>query len=256
MAAENTTGPNRDGEDIGREIDANGQKEVSEGPSAQDLRAAAVENEKKDQNPNGAGNDGEICDKSGQTDVGASQKKPAVEGFYKSQEEVDRAFGLRLASERRRWEREHWEELRKAQEGQISKDLDAWLPQKQMYATDYVYFSDMVTQAKALAENCPGFNLMDELNNNAAFETMVANGMPVAEAYEIVGQAPLLKRELVIRQDERRQIMEEMESRTLNLPSVDRYPGLSGPVLDVTRISEEELTRLAERVRKGERVII
>ena len=258
MAAEYTTGTGRDGEEIGREMDANGPQEVSNGSSAQNLRAAAAENGEQDSRLSGADIDGKPRSYSVQTMDRAPREKPSSEGFYRSQEEVDRAFGQRLASERRRWEREHRKELQQAQAGQVGKTFpgDTWLPQKKLYATEYAYLADLVTQANALAEISPGFDLMDELNNNAAFETMVANGVPVEDAYETVGQAPLLDREHSIRQDERRRILEEMENRTLSLPPVDHDPGLSGPVLDVTRISEEELTRLAERVRKGERVVI
>ena len=249
MAAEYITVSDRDGESIGREIDANGVVEVSDGPLAQELRDAAAKNGEKSLESPGAGNDQKVCGDGSQTEGQIPQGNPSGEGFYKSQEEVDRAFGRRLAAERKRWEREHREELQQGLTGRVEKNLasDTWLPQKQMYAAEYAYFADLVTQANALSENFPGFNLLEELSNNAAFEKMVANGVSVAEAYDTVGQAPLLIREQTARQTERRRIMEEMESRTQSLPPVDHDPGLSGPALDVTRISEEELTRLAER---------
>lgn len=245
-------GGRREEADIGR-IDAGEPHGAAEGASAQDLRAADVENGHE---PTKAGNDEELCGINSRIE-GQALQKPTGEGFYKSQEEVDRAFGHRLASERRRWERAHREELQRVRsEVQESAPTDTWLPQKQMYENEYTYFADLVAQGNVLAGTNPSFNLMEEISNNAVFERMVANGVSVAEAYEMVGQAPLLKRELSIRQDERRRTMEEMESRTQNLPPVDHDSGLSGPVLDVTRISEEELARLAERVRKGERVVI
>lgn len=259
MAAEYTAGPSdrREGEGFGREVDTSGSQEMLDEPAVQDLWAAATESGGKSLKPTETGNDEKKCGDSGQAKDPVSHEKPDGEGFYKSQEEVDRAFGRRLASERRRWEREHQEELQQLR--QEIKDWevnDTWLPQQQMYATEYAHFSDLVTQSDSLAENYPGFNLMEELNNNAAFERMVANGMSVAEAYKTVGQAPLVEKEQSIRQDERRRIMEEIENRSQNLPPIDHTPGLSGPALDITRMSEEELTRLAERVRKGDRVVI
>lgn len=250
--AEQMPGDRRDGEDIGRVTEAVGIS-VQEEPAAQDLRAAAADNGGENQSKARPGEE-----PPGETEVsGSSQTEPA--GFYKSQEEVDRAFGRRLASERRRWEREHQEALRQTRaetREQGRDDADIWLPQQQMYAREYAYFADLVAQANALAKECPEFDLMDELRQNPAFEEMVTNGVPVARAYEAVGQAPLTQKERSIRQDERRRVVEEMESRSQILPTVDRDPGLSGPALDVTRLSEEELTRLAERVRKGERVVL
>lgn len=252
MAAEYTAEPGDrwEEEGIGR-ADAGGPQ-VIEGPTVQDLRVAAAENSYE---PAEDENDKELCGDNSQDEGRSSHEKTAGIGFYKSQEEVDRAFGYRLASERRRWEREHQDELQRARM-EAQESADTWVPKKQMYADEYAYFADLVTQGNVLAGTCPSFNLMEEINNNAAFEWMIANGVSVAEAYDMVGQAPLLEKEQMIRQDERRRAMEEMESRTQNLPPVDHDPGLSGPVLDVTRISEEELARLAERVRKGERVVI
>ena len=258
MAAEYTTEPSRDGEGIGRETSANGQKDVSESLLTQDLRAAAAESEEKGLKLSGAENAKELCSDSNQSESRTSEEKSSGQAFYKSQREVDRAFGRRLAAERRRWEREHQEKLQQVQTAQADEDWsgDSRLAQKKMDDGEYTYFADLVAQANTLAEASPEFDLMDELNNNASFERMVANGVPVEEAYETVGQTPLLEKEETIRQDERRRIMEEMESRTQSLPPVDHDPGLSGPALDVTRITEEELIRLAERVRKGERVVI
>ena len=251
MAAEYTDGPGdrRDGEDIGREVDSIGPCNESEGAKDKMLRDAAAEN--GDSNPEPVKPEtGNVSGDSSRTEVRDSRNKPAAQGFYKSQEEIDRAFGRRLAAERRRWERERRDERQ-----QISEN-DTWLPQQQMYASDYGYFADLVTQAQALAGNCSKFDLMEELDNNTAFERMVSNGVPIKEAYETVGQAPMAEKEQSIRQDERHRIMEEMENRAVSLPPVEHAPGLSGSALDVTRISEEELTRLAERVRKGERVVI
>ena len=255
MAAEYTAEPGiRYEEESSGRTDAGGSQGATEDPTAHDLRVAAAEDGHE---PAGVENDTELSGDLSQIKDRVPHEKSTGEGFYKSQEEVDRAFGYRLASERRRWEREHREELQRVRlEAKESATADSWLPQKQMYADEYAYFGDLVAQGNALAGANPSFDLLEEINNNAAFERMVANGVSVAEAYETVGQAPQLVKEQSIRQDERRQALEEMESRTQSLPPVDRNPGLSGPVLDVTRISEEELARLAERVRKGERVVI
>lgn len=243
MAEEHAAEPGgrREEADIGRS-DTGGPQVISEGPPEQDPRDAAAKN--------------------GHDSAGAGGEEPASKKtsggeFYKSQEEVDRAFGYRLASERRRWEREHRDELRRVRsEAPEDGQTDARLSGERTDGDDYAYFADLVAQGNELAGVYPAFDLMEEIGNNPAFERMVANGVPVPEAYEMAGQAPLLEKERMIRQDERRRIMEEMESRAQSLPPVEQDPGLSDPVLDVTRISEEELKRLAERVRRGERVVI
>jgi hypothetical protein len=243
-----TAGPEdrRDGEGTGRE------KMAVEPEGAKTLRDAGAESEAKGQ-LSAAGNDREDRGDSGGEK--GPDTKPAGDGYYKSQQEVDRAFGRRLASERRRWERE-LEERRRAESSydtasKRGEDID---PAQQ--GIDDTSPGDLAAQGKALAQEYPEFDLMEEIRENPAFARMVAYGIPVSDAYEIAGQERLAERELSIRRDERRRVLEEIESRSVSMPPVDRTAGLSSPALDVTRMSEAELTRLAERVRRGERVVI
>lgn len=242
-----TAGPEdrRDGEGTGREENA------MEPEGAKALRDAGAERGTVSQPP-AAGNDREDRGDSGGEK--SPDTKPAGDGYYKSQQEVDRAFGRRLASERRRWERELEERHRTESLHDTANDEDMDSPVRQ--GKEDTGSGDLAAQGNALAQEYPEFDLMEEIRENPAFARMVTCGMPVSDAYEIAGQQKLLERELSIRRDERRRVLEEIESRSVSLPPVDRTAGLSSPALDVTRMSEAELTRLAERVRRGERVVI
>lgn len=236
MADTNEPEDRRDGMGTGREISTEG---IRTDPEVGNLRDADAET-----NQEGS---------SVQEETDSDIEERDTERFYKSQKEIDRAIGRRLASERRRWEREHQEKSdRSFSEGGGS----LWLSEKGMYAGEYNFYANLVAQGNALSGGDSGFDLLGELKENPAFEKLVSSGIPVSEAYEMAGKARLMEKEQLIRRDERRKMTEEIQSRNQGLPAVDYSAGRNSPVLDVTRMTDEELNRLAERVRKGERVVI
>lgn len=291
------------------------RRQVEEEAEAERQAAAAEESEDEPgEAEEGAGKKDEPSDAAGESDEGAGTVEDAAddgqegEKVYKSQGEVDRAFGKRIKAERRKWEKEQEEarekerakseshgvltdRIRKAFPGlsdeEILEELDdrsleqaaeeSGLTADQIKAMDKRYGG--TERKKHEKESAPALpedvqaNIQriqaeaEELNKvypfdlaamtgNKKFAGMVLSGAPVAEALRLTDPDFAKLCEEKFREKTEAEYAEKLKKRNDSLPP-SKGKGKGGNAdLDVRKMTDEELEAIAERVRRGERVVI
>lgn len=225
--------------------------------------------------------------------------------FYKSQEEVDRAFGHRLKSERQRWEKEHEKDLadykehldlaemvlsafqglnkeeirealedlaleRTAEESGLTpeqvKALEKRLGGRQAETKPSETTGELTESQKANNDRIYrqseelkktyDFDLMEKLEKDDAFTVMILSGIDVKEALLVTDPEYKKAYEDKLREDARKEYAENQKKRNDSLPPQDKKGKGGKADHDVNSLTEDDLTKLAERVRRGERVVI
>lgn len=223
----------------------------------------------------------ETVETPGLTDVHADDARPIpaqqAQPFYKSQKEVDRAFAMRLAAERKKWEAERAaadaqtppaaptqtepaEQASSADEptplastGETEPDAAA---QEQEGALPYEQeraFLRRIQQGeqKVLAID-PDFDLGREMARNPMFGLMLAQGVEVERAYAFFHPETAEAR---LRKRVEAEVLERLRMRN-NRPEALRAGNNSTVHRDVSRMSEADLMRIDQRVKRGERVVL
>ena len=221
----------------------------------------------------------ETVETPGLTDVHADDARPIPtqqeQPFYKSQKEVDRAFAMRLAAERKKWEAEraaadaHTPPAAQAEQAEqassageptplastgetgpdaAAQEEEGLLPYEQERA-----FLRRVQQGeqKVLAID-PDFDLGREMARNPMFGLMLAQGVEVERAYAFFHPETAEAR---LRKRVEAEVLERLRMRN-NRPEALRAGNNSTVHRDVSRMSEADLMRIDQRVKRGERVVL
>lgn len=206
-------------------------------------------------------------------------------GYYRSQQEVDHAFGKRLAHERAKWEQaqkeaqaqdQNQEEAGEPQaqppnEGaQLDGLLEAMAQHEQTAvtgsdpsetidrATDAAlgnnthaaFLVDIAQQAEALSQEMD-FDLAREMEN-PVFAMLLATGAPLRDVMEYVHPEQKAAR---LRADAEREVIERIRARNQRPASLQRA-NASQSQLDVSALSDEQIRDIDRRVKRGERVVL
>ena len=181
------------------------------------------------------------------------------EGFYKSQKEVDRAFALRLAAERKKWERE-----RLAAEPSASGAENLELNRNEAPTGEEMepdagemdlmeqkrFLMSVVEAEEEIQREDPYFDMEQEIRRNPMFALMIANGYDPRRVYEFF--YPIRARGNLKKAVER-EVMDRIRLRNRR-PLTMASPHAAMNVRDVSRMSDEEIGRIDARVKRGERV--
>lgn len=191
-----------------------------------------------------------------------AQQLPEEEtgGFYRSQQEVDRAFKKRLEAEKKKWVREYLgPEEEEPQQSTTGEELPDAAAEEQdlegmpLEAEEEAAFLQSVYEGERQVQKIdPEFEIAEEMRNNPMFALMIAQGMDVKRCYDFfhpqVSQGILKKavEEEVIGRIRRRNARPRALGAA-NATSVHR---------DISRMSDEEILSIDARVKRGERVIL
>lgn len=196
--------------------------------------------------------------------------------YYRSQEEVDHAFGKRLAHERTKWEKAQ-KEAQKGEpeaEGEAGGEEDALVEAMAAYeqqvpasgenpaimidrATDAAvdnaqhaaFLLGIAQQAEALSEKMP-FDLAREMEN-PVFAMLLATDAPLRDVMEYVH--PELKSQR-LRADAEREVVERIRARNQRPAPLTRANASSQ--MDVAALTDEQIREIDRRVKRGERVVL
>lgn len=202
--------------------------------------------------------------------------------FYKSQEEVDRAFRKRLERERRKWEEslkknntDNLENIEKSEqeikdENIVSDELknigDDLLPllsklDKEIGNEDNPetidseeteeFVNGMLNEISDLEQEYDGIDLTQDLKN-PLFLHMLENGEPLKKVYDYFN--PEKSREVNFRELER-EVTERIRLRNSRPVSIS-HANSQNTVYDVSRLSQSEIEDIDRRVKRGERVVL
>jgi hypothetical protein len=196
-------------------------------------------------------------------DAQEQRTEPVLEesqkGFYKSQKEVDRAFALRLAAERKKWEREQLgaEPLESGEESPELEQSEAPAGEEmepdagEMDLMEQKRFLMRVVEAEGeIKREDPYFDMEQEIRRNPMFALMIANGYDPRRVYEFF--YPIRARGNLKKAVER-EVMDRIRLRNRR-PATMASPNAAMSIRDVARMSDEEIGRIDARVKRGERV--
>ena len=223
----------------------------------------------------------ETVETSGLTDMYADDARPIPtqqeQPFYKSQKEVDRAFAMRLAAERKKWEAERAEEdahtppaapmeTQQAEQaspadepsplastGETEPDAAAQEQEGSLpYETERAFLRRIQQGEQKVLAIDPDFDLGQEMARNPMFGLMLAQGVEVERAYAFFHPETAEAR---LRKRVEAEVLERLRMRN-NRPEALRAGNSSAVHRDVSRMSEADLMRIDERVKRGERVVL
>ncbi|GEM_PF-1485671 len=206
--------------------------------------------------------------------------------YYRSQEEVDRAFKKRLERERRKWEAslkersgekaEALEDKRAGDEqqakssedivneqlGEIESELEPYLknieaegemPSEQEeddYETE-AFVESVLKEVSELEQLYEDLDLTEELSN-PLFTHMLKEGQPLKKVYDYF--KPQKSRDAVYKEVER-EVTEHIRARNAK-PSSIAYANASSASYDISRLSQRDIEEIDRRVKRGERVVL
>ena len=195
------------------------------------------------------------------TDDAQQLSQEEAKGFYRSQQEVDRAFKKRLEAEKKRWEREYLggkdaEPQEKELTGEVLPDAAAEQENGEdmpLEAEEEAAFLQAIYEGEQQVRRMdPQFDLAEEMQKNPMFALMLAQGMEVKRCYDFfhpqVSQGMLKKavEEEVIQRIRRRNAR----------PQALEAANATGVHRDISKMSDEEILSIDARIKKGERVIL
>ncbi|MDL2220084.1 hypothetical protein LJC55_00225 [Eubacteriales bacterium OttesenSCG-928-N14] len=185
----------------------------------------------------------------------APQLPEVQDGFYKSQEEVDRAFALRLAAERKKWEagmQTPSEEDAQQETGEVEQDAAAEQTQTMDYAQEREFLRNVMRGEEAIKEVNPGFDMGEELAQNPLFALMVAQGLPIKRVYDFFYPQ---QSEGMLRKSVEQQILSRMRMRNARPKSI---ASANAPTSyrDISKMSDDEILNIDARIKRGERVVL
>lgn len=201
--------------------------------------------------------------------------------FYKSQEEVDRAFKKRLEREKRKWEEslkknntDDIENIEKSEQEikdenivsdelkNIGDDLLPLLSKLDMEIEDVnsseadseqtdEFVGNVLNEISDLEQEYEGVDLTEDLKN-PLFLHMLESGEPLKKVYDYF--YPEKSREINFREMER-EVIERIRLRNSRPLSISRANS-QNTVYDVSRLSQSEIEDIDRRVKRGERVVL
>ena len=191
-------------------------------------------------------------DDAAQDAASGERENTREETYYRSQKEVDEAFGKRLAQERKKWEKEAslHAELERLKERSLREDLrdvsDAGYEKPKSE-----FIQSILQQTEALKRDYPEFS-MEEAMQNPLFAMMLAKG----ESLERVADYfyPERAREKVFREAED-EVLERIRRRNAR-PHTMAHANQGEIYRDIGKLSDEEILDIDRRVKRGERVIL
>ncbi len=216
-----------------------------------------------------------------QDDAAIDAEKGEESGFYKSQEEVNRAFKKRLEREKKKWEQslknngghkaqaqESSEEKEDPVEEELSKigeELSPFLEkiedegelfeeEKQKEKEDFEtqeFVRTVMNEVRELEQIYEELDLTEELND-PLFTHMLKEGQPLKKVYDYF--KPERNRQDLYRQIER-EVTERIRARNARPSSIARA-NASNASYDISRLTQKDIEEIDRRVRRGERVVL
>lgn len=178
-------------------------------------------------------------------------KLQEAEGFYKSQEEVDKAFAFRMAAEREKWEKENMQQIEKSTGEEEVHDADAQ-PQEMDFEQERAFIRAVEKGKDAIMQMDPHFELQKELEENPMFALMIAQGIDAKRAYDFFYPK---QSEGQLRKSVEDEVLARIRMRN-NRPRALDFSNTATTVRDISRMSDEEILDIDERIKKGERITL
>jgi len=217
------------------------------------------------------------------------QEEPIQHPYYKSQEEVDRAFSMRLAAERKKND----PDLSLAREvkghfnGMKPEDISKWIAERRaedlgftpdQYGAVYrppqpepepepaltpgpspagseevkAIVSRINDEAPALKAKYPDFDTIAFMKNNMEALTLLRGGTSLERVYMLQNVDKIVAaREAAAKAAGERETAERVKARNDRIPTPTKGTAGVDKGLDVAHMSDEEFARIEESVRRG-----
>lgn len=170
------------------------------------------------------------------TDKNNDEKMDIKSSFYRSQEEVDKAFKKRFASEKEKWDKEQ------EQKDKINSDEDKIA----------ILLNKIESQKEGFYKLYPDVDIYGEIETNPLFAYLILSGKSVTDTYEFLYvdvAKTRLKGEL------EQEIIGNLKARNTR-PRVINAANSGGSSKDIARLSDAEILRIDQRIKSGERVTL
>lgn len=180
----------------------------------------------------------------------AEQKNEQPADYYRSQQEVDRAFAKRLEAERQKWEREAAAAKPDADDREETGDGEAPDAGELSLNEQRRFLTEVIRAEEEIRKEDPYFDLGEELKRNPMFALMIANGYDAKRVYEFF--YPIRHRGNLKKAVER-EIMDRIRLRNTR-PQTMGTANAAMSVRDISKLSDDEIRQIDARIKKGERV--